>query len=95
MTIQQTYQEITANIPNFKTRDAQLEMVEVIDECFSGVEDELKDGHNLCLIEAPTGTGKSFAYILAGIVNAKRADKKFVISTGESIPLKDCKIEFL
>lgn len=81
MTIQQTYQEITANIPNFKTRDAQLEMVEVIDECFSGVEDELKDGHNLCLIEAPTGTGKSFAYILAGIVNAKRADKKFVIST--------------
>lgn len=81
MTIQQHYQQITKNIPNFKTRDSQLEMVEVIDECFSSVVDELKDGHNICLIEAPTGTGKSFAYILAGINNAQKFEKKFVIST--------------
>ncbi len=81
MTIQQDYHDITANIDNFIQRPAQLEMVEAIDNCFSNVNEETKDGHNLCLIEAPTGTGKSFAYILAGTDNAKRKNKKFIIST--------------
>lgn len=81
MSIQQIYDQITGNIPNFKQRQSQLKMVEVIDDCFSGIEDENKNGHNICLIEAPTGTGKSLAYILAGIENAQSLGKKFVICT--------------
>lgn len=81
MTIQDQYQTITANIINFKPRHTQLAMAEQIDACFDQINEELKDGHNICLIEAPTGTGKSFAYILAGVRNAKMHNKKFVIST--------------
>lgn len=81
MSIQQVYNQITGNIPDFKQRQSQLEMVEVIDDCFSGIEYENKNGHNICLIEAPTGTGKSLAYILAGIENAQSLGKKFVICT--------------
>lgn len=81
LTIQQLYHQVTANIPDFKPRDSQVEMVDVIDECFSNVTEDNKDGHNICLIEAPTGTGKSFAYILAGINNAQKLGKKFLICT--------------
>jgi Rad3-related DNA helicase len=35
----------------------------------------------ICLIEAPTGTGKSLAYLLAGVVGALESNKKLVIST--------------
>lgn len=81
MSIKELYNQVTANIPAFKARESQIEMVECIDECFSNVNEETKDGHNICLVEAPTGTGKSFAYILAGINNAESLGKKFVITT--------------
>lgn len=81
MTIQKLYSKITNNIPNFRSRNSQIEMVEVIDDCFANVDEELKDGHNICMIEAPTGTGKSFAYILAGLKNAQSVGKRFVICT--------------
>lgn len=81
MEIKELYNQVTANIPAFQARESQINMVEVIDECFSSINEDNKDGHNICLIEAPTGTGKSFAYILAGIKNAESLGKKFVITT--------------
>ena len=81
MTIAQTYTRLTANQADFQPRPSQLAMVKLIDHCFDNVNPELKDGHNICLIEAPTGTGKSLAYIVAGVTNAKKNGKKFVIST--------------
>jgi ATP-dependent DNA helicase DinG len=81
MTIERTYANITANITDFKARPSQLEMVKVISQCFSNIKDDLKDGHNLCLIEAPTGTGKSLAYLMAGVTEATKVGKKLVIAT--------------
>lgn len=60
-------------------------MVRAIDACFSSIDEENKDGHNLCLIEAPTGTGKSLAYLLAGIYHARKSDKKLIVSTATKI----------
>lgn len=81
MTIERIYSNITANITDFKARPSQLEMVKVISQCFSNIKDDLKDGHNLCLIEAPTGTGKSLAYLIAGVTEAIKIGKKLVIAT--------------
>ena len=81
MVIERTYTNITANIPDFKARPSQLEMVKVITQCFSNIKDDLKDGHNICMIEAPTGTGKSLAYLIAGVTEAMKIGKKLVIAT--------------
>lgn len=81
MTIERIYSNITANITDFKARPSQLEMVKVISQCFSNIKDDFKDGHNLCMIEAPTGTGKSLAYLMAGITEATKVGKKLVIAT--------------
>ncbi|AUR52218.1 helicase C-terminal domain-containing protein [Aquella oligotrophica] len=81
MAIERTYANITANIADFKARPSQLEMVKVISQCLSNIKDDLKDGHNLCMIEAPTGTGKSLAYLMAGVTEAIKVGKKLVIAT--------------
>ncbi len=81
MQIKQIYTKITQALPNSRMRDSQLQMIEAIDSCFSTSNPELKDGSNICLIEAPTGTGKSLAYLLAGVVNAQNLGKKLVIAT--------------
>lgn len=47
----------------------------------NGIADDELTGKNICLIEAPTGTGKSFAYLLAGVIAAQKLGKKLVIST--------------
>ncbi|MBY0380281.1 MAG: hypothetical protein K2P99_07780, partial [Burkholderiales bacterium] len=51
------------------------------DNCFNSVDEDIEDGHNICLVEAPTGTGKSMAYLVAGVVNAQKLGKKLIIST--------------
>lgn len=72
---------LSKQIPGFKVRSNQLKMVEWIEECLTNINNTQKDGHNLCLIEAPTGTGKSLGYLIPTIANAKAIDKKLVIST--------------
>ncbi len=44
-------------------------------------EGDRKPGPNTCVIEAGTGTGKTIAYILAGLPLAKAHDKTLIIST--------------
>ncbi|MCC2624709.1 MAG: hypothetical protein K0R14_582 [Burkholderiales bacterium] len=79
--LQKLYNKITQKIPGLCERENQLQMVLAIDQCFKSTNSEVKDGHNICLVEAPTGTGKSLAYLLSGIVNAQHLNKKFIIST--------------
>jgi ATP-dependent DNA helicase DinG len=81
MNIQQIYTQITKAQPNYRVRSSQLKMIEAVNDGFKDTNSAIKDGHNICLIEAPTGTGKSLAYTLSGIVNAKASGKKLVIST--------------
>lgn len=81
MQLEKIYQKLIDTMPNYKVRHSQLEMANIIDECFHNANPENEDGSNIVLVEAPTGTGKSMAYLLAGIVNAKRLGKKLVITT--------------
>ncbi len=51
----------------------------------------LADGHNLC-VEAPTGIGKSFAYLVPAILFAMKQEKPILITT-ETINLQEQLIE--
>ncbi|MBP9741908.1 MAG: hypothetical protein KBD37_00970 [Burkholderiales bacterium] len=79
--IEDVYTHLTKTIPNYRMRDNQLQMVKQIDQCFTNANCNLDDGSNICVIEAPTGTGKSLAYLLAGVVNAQKLGKKLVVAT--------------
>ena len=68
----------------YEFRPQQLEMA-------SAVERALTDGHHL-LVEAGTGVGKSFAYLLPAIDYAVRRKKRVVIST-HTISLQEQLIE--
>jgi ATP-dependent DNA helicase DinG len=83
MDIQALYSK-TVSGNKFKTRPTQYQMVEFINNCFDNLTDEENRtflGEHVCIVEAPTGTGKSLAYILAGLTSAIKSEKKFVIST--------------
>jgi ATP-dependent DNA helicase DinG len=76
------YQKITDTMPNFMVRHSQLAMAKKIYSCYTQtIKPENNDGSNICLIEAPTGTGKSLAYLLAGVLAAQLLDKKYIIAT--------------
>lgn len=78
---EQIYNKLISEMPNSKKRQNQLQMVQLIDKCLSNVTEKPQNGSNLCLIEAPTGTGKSLAYLVSGVSNATLQKKKLVIST--------------
>ncbi|MEN9391109.1 MAG: hypothetical protein RL017_406, partial [Pseudomonadota bacterium] len=84
MQIKDIYLNITKLKPSFKLRNNQLEMALVIAQYFSSNSINA-DGANIVLIEAPTGTGKSLAYLIPGIVAAKEQNKKYVIATATKI----------
>jgi len=69
----------------FEERKSQREMIKIVEET-------LEEG-GVKLIEAPTGTGKTFAYLIPIIVNKQKA----IISTGTKILQDQLKrdIEFL
>ena len=52
----------------------------LLDRCDDGPNSPEKGSH-LMAVEAPTGTGKSFGYLLPAIPIAKAANKKIVVST--------------
>src|SRR3989442_10012045 len=68
----------------YEFRPQQLEMA-------SAVECALAEGHHL-LVEAGTGVGKSFAYLLPAIDYAVRKKKRIVIST-HTISLQEQLVE--
>ena len=64
---------IASKLPGFEARPQQLEMA-------AAVADAIDRKRNL-LVEAGTGVGKSFAYLVPAIVAAAKKDVKVVIST--------------
>src|SRR5213595_2024495 len=68
----------------FEHRPQQLEMAEAVERAFA-------EGHHL-LVEAGTGVGKSFAYLLPAIDFAVKQKKRIVIST-HTIALQEQLIE--
>src|SRR5439155_10772844 len=68
----------------FEHRPQQLEMAEAVERAFA-------EGHHL-LVEAGTGVGKSFSYLLPAIDFAVKKKKRVVIST-HTISLQEQLIE--
>ncbi|GLQ98494.1 ATP-dependent DNA helicase DinG [Dyella mobilis] len=72
--IRDTYARIKDGLPGFRARPAQLRMI-------AEVAKALAQAGGAAVIEAPTGTGKSMAYLVAGAEVAKAQKKKLLIAT--------------
>ncbi|RZM80663.1 ATP-dependent helicase [Pseudoalteromonas rubra] len=73
MSITQYFSEngpLAHHFSGYQPRQPQIDMAEAIDQV-------VKEGGQ-CVVEAGTGTGKTFAYLVPALVN----DKKVIISTG-------------
>lgn len=71
--IEQAFSEkglLSRNIQGFRPRDAQLEMAQAVGRAINSA--------NSAVIEAGTGTGKTFAYLVPALLSGK----KTIISTG-------------
>lgn len=87
--IRKVIEELSTGIDGFNKRFAQNKMIAEVAKVLSGDYSQ----HILC-VEAPTGTGKTFAYLSAAIVIAKALEIKLIISSSnvalqEQLELKD------
>jgi len=78
------YGKVAKKWPGFIARPGQHQMMQaalLALLCAKPPEDEQRDGNNLALLEAGTGTGKTVAYCLAAIVASELLGKPVVVST--------------
>ena len=73
--IRAAYAKLQANTPGFSTRRSQSQMIGLVSRA-------LATSGGIGVAEAPTGVGKSLAYMTAGVPIALATKKKLVISTG-------------
>ena len=72
--IRDAYARIKDGLPGFRPRSAQTRMI-------AEVARALSHSGGAAVIEAPTGTGKSMAYLIAGAEVARAQKKKLLIAT--------------
>jgi ATP-dependent DNA helicase DinG len=72
--IRDAYARIKDGLPGFRSRPAQTRMI-------AEVARALSHAGGAAVIEAPTGTGKSMAYLIAGAEVARAQKKKLLIAT--------------
>ena len=75
-TVQRAFDAIKKNMPNFTVRFAQNKMIAEIAKTLSGEGEK-----NIICIEAPTGVGKTLAYLISAIIVAKMLKKRLIISS--------------
>lgn len=78
------YFEKMINEFGFEKREGQIQMSELIEK-------NLENG-NSCIVEAGTGIGKTFSYLLPAVIYAKKYKKRVVVSTN-TINLQEQLIE--
>jgi len=74
--ISQAYKAVKNSLPNFKDRFQQRKMIGVVSSTLYGANKK-----SIAIIEGPTGTGKTMAYLLGSIPVALHLEKKLVISS--------------
>jgi ATP-dependent DNA helicase DinG len=76
---------VQASLPGYRESEQQRQMMvavgETFDRCLHGSAVAETDGSNLLVCESGTGTGKTFAYAIPGLVLARSVGKKLVISS--------------
>ncbi len=73
-TIRAAYAQLQGGLPGFRPRAAQRRMIAEVAKTFG-------EAGAVAAIEAPTGTGKSMAYLLAGVALARARHKRLLITT--------------
>jgi ATP-dependent DNA helicase DinG len=76
--IRQSLEAAKKGMPDFKIRQAQNKMIAEISKTLAG---EYPNGNPILCVEAPTGTGKTMAYLLSAIPIAKAQKKKLIVSS--------------
>jgi len=72
--IRAAYARLKDGLPGFRARASQGRMIAEVAKAFG-------HGGGVAVIEAPTGTGKSMAYLIAGVEVARFQKKKLLIAT--------------
>ncbi len=76
--IRHSLTQAKAHMPGFLVRHAQNKMIAEIGKTLGG---EYPDSNKILCVEAPTGTGKTFAYLASSIPIAKENQKKLIVSS--------------
>ncbi|MDF0604218.1 ATP-dependent DNA helicase DinG [Neisseriaceae bacterium TC5R-5] len=85
--IRDHYRTLADNLPGFRPRTAQRQMLAEIANTLARSQEKDGDdwperlGESIVVIEGPTGVGKSLAYLLAGGVMARSRGKKLVVTS--------------
>ena len=101
--IRDSFIKLKSDMSDFNVRPSQNKMIAEISKTLCG---DYKDSNKILCVEAPTGTGKTFAYLLSSIPIAKANKKKLIVSSAnvalqEQLLLKDipeaqkyCQVDF-
>ncbi|MFC0679839.1 ATP-dependent DNA helicase DinG [Lysobacter korlensis] len=72
--VRQAYEQVTSRLPGFKARRSQRNLIATSSRALGA-------SGGFAVAEAPTGTGKSLGYLIAGIPTAQIGKRKLVLST--------------
>jgi len=76
---------VKSSLPSYRESEQQRQMIDAVADCFDhclhGSATAETDGANVLVCESGTGTGKTFAYAIPGLVLARSVGKKLVISS--------------
>lgn len=76
--IRSSFEDAKKQLPNFSNRSSQNRMIAEISKTLTG---EYADSNPIICVEAPTGTGKTMAYLVSCLPIAKASKKKLVIAS--------------
>lgn len=79
--IRELYKAVQGQLAGFKPRKEQSYLIAEIAKTLGGCFFKSSEDKRIIACEAGTGTGKTFAYLIPGIVMAKKLNKKLIVST--------------
>ena len=83
--LQRFVEAVQASLPGYRESAQQRQMLEAVadtfDHCLHGSATAETEGANILVCESGTGTGKTFAYAMPGLVLARSVGKTLVISS--------------
>lgn len=82
--VNQWMSRIAQSLPEFRDRPGQREMIELVRQVFAHARDQEvvdESGRSLLVVEGPTGTGKTLAYLLPGIIMARHLKRRLIVSS--------------
>jgi ATP-dependent DNA helicase DinG len=72
---------LAKKFPGYEPRPGQVAMARAVDRAFATPDDSEPDSRASLIVEAPTGTGKSVAYLVPAIIHARSSNIRTVVVT--------------